>query len=102
MKNIFAAIALCATMAPAIATAQASEVCPMIGGLAESIMTARQRGLSLSDAYELTTESEIATDMVGAAYGETRWHTESAQTRAVQDFRETWELSCYELYGDLA
>jgi hypothetical protein len=99
MKNLFTTIALCAFMTPAAAVAQASEFCPTIGSLAESIMTARQSGVPISQAYKLANGNELAMGMIQQAWEKTRWHSDGAQLREVQDFKEQWEVACYQAQG---
>jgi hypothetical protein len=99
MKNLLTTIALCAFMAPAAAVAQASEICPTIGSLAESIMTARQRGVPISQAYGLANDNALALEMIQQAWEKTRWHSDGAQLREVQDFKEQWEVACYRAQG---
>ena len=86
-------------MAPASATAQVNEICPTIGRLAESIMTARQRGVPISQAYGLANGNELAIGMIQQAWEKTRWHSDRAQLREVQDFKEQWEIACYQAQG---
>jgi hypothetical protein len=101
MKNLFSTIALCALITPAVATAEisASETCPTLGGLAEAIMDARQNGVPLSKSYELAAGYELATAMVTDAYNTTRWHSEHAQVREIEDFRNSVEMAFYNAFG---
>jgi hypothetical protein len=101
MKNLLTTIAVCAFMMPLPlpAQAQASEICPTIGSLAESIMTARQRGVPISQAYGLANGNELAMGMIQQAWEKTRWHSDGAQLREVQDFKEQWEVACYQAQG---
>jgi hypothetical protein len=101
MKNLLSTIALCAFMTPAVATAEvtASEMCPTLGGLAEAIMQARQNGVPMSKSYELAAGHELAMAMVGDAYNTTRWHSEHAQVREIEDFRNSVEMACYNAFG---
>ena len=99
MKNLLKTIAVCAFMMPLPAQAQASEICPTIGRLAESIMTARQRGVPISQAYGLANGNELAIGMIQQAWEKTRWHSDRAQLREVQDFKEQWEIACYQAQG---
>jgi hypothetical protein len=97
MKNLLLTIAVCAFITPAAAQAEEHELtalCPVIGTLAESIMRNRQDGIAMSAALNAS-PLPLAQTMVTMAYGETRWHTASSKARAVQDFRDFWELSCY-------
>jgi hypothetical protein len=100
MKNLITSIALCGLMTPASVMAQASEICPMLGELAQNTMIARQNGVSISDAYAAAAKIDIATEMVRQAYSINRWHSDGAKIRAVEDFSEYWEILCYDAHGE--
>ena len=95
MIKLLSTIALCASMTPAVAMAEAESICPTMGTLAETIMTARQGGIALSQILNGPSGSEFVKEMAHQAYAKTRWHGEAAQLREIQDFREQWEIACY-------
>ena len=95
MKNLLATIALCAFTTPAIAAPDANAVCTQIGNLAESIMDARQRGISPSAILNATKDVPVAPYMVTDAFEVSRWYSEALQSREAQDFRAIWEMECY-------
>jgi hypothetical protein len=37
--------------------------------------------------------------MIQQAWEKTRWHSDGAQLREVQDFKEQWEVACYRAQG---
>ena len=75
-----------------------TDFCKALGDLAETIMTARQEGASLSDMMGRIKDSEIADiqrKIILAAYEEPRWATEETKKEAIEDFRNEIELECY-------
>jgi hypothetical protein len=99
MKSLLSTLVLCAFMTPAVAMSDANEECKMIGDIAESIMKARQAGVPISHAYEITAGNELATELARQAYEKTRWGTDELQLREVQDFKVFSVLACYTARG---
>lgn len=73
--------------------------CAAISALAESTMTARQNGVSMSYMMDMVGESEpwlveIARPLVIAAYEHNRYHSWKVQRQKIEDFRDEWHLTC--------
>ena len=96
MKHLFAAIAFALALA---ASAQADQ-CQDAGDLAEAVMTARQNGAPISQLMEIANGQEIIVQMVLMAYGEPRYSTDEFQSRAIEDFRNLWEVGCYQAMSE--
>lgn len=96
MKNLLTSIALALTLA---ASAQADQ-CQDAGDLAEAVMTARQNGAPISQLMEIANGQEIIVKMVLMAYGEPRYSTDQFQSRAIEDFRNLWEVGCYQAMSE--
>lgn len=82
---------------------EATDVCPTLGGLAESIMRNRQDGVPLSRMMQILPPDDgsdpvlpVARMMVVNAFEQPRYQTERHQWREIQDFRAEWELICYQ------
>ena len=72
--------------------------CTVQGGLAETIMTARQEGVAMSKLIGILPQSvvgNVTAKMVQTAYDEPRWNTERNQQRAIADFRNLIEATCF-------
>jgi len=89
MKSIIAAIALTATQASA-------DPCVEIGTLAEVMMKHRQAGTSISTLMAKTEGNDLFVEMLIAAYDQPRFSTTEYQQREIEDFRNTWEIGCYQ------
>ena len=93
MKTLIAALALMMALS---APAQAEQsVCEKIAGLAESIMDARQSGVSVVDAMGTSGGSAMIERMIIEAYEAHRYKAEIWQTGEIADFRDKWFLYCY-------
>ena len=86
------ALLIIALAIPAVSSATENN-CPFIAKMAESTMQLRQVGTPLGRALEIS--PAILKPMVLDAYSFPRYATSDAQTRAIQDFRNVWELTCY-------
>ena len=91
MKYAIAAIALWATQA----TAQA-DPCTSVGDVAEQIMTHRQAGRAISQLMPLVDGNPLFIQMLLQAYQEPRFGTRDFQQREIEDFRNLWEIGCYQ------
>lgn len=103
-----AIIAMAVAFAAAPAKAEEPEsVCVSIGELAEGVIGSRYAGVPLSDSMAVANLPEFASirsalrEMVIQAYREPSYETEEYRAKAIRDFRNRWELACYELEGDL-
>lgn len=84
------------TMALTATVAQAQD-CKVIGDLAETIMKARQTGVTLSEIISLPTATTLGKRMAIDAYKRPRFSTDEFQRSAMADFRAEWEVACYEV-----
>ena len=67
--------------------------CEQIAELAKSIMTARQKGVSM---VEMMGEDGSLTEVIVVdAYEEGRYRVEANQQRRIADFRDEWFMACY-------
>lgn len=80
-----------------------TDICPSLGDMAEQIMRARQRGVSISEMMQLMPVDDgsdpvipVARLMVISAFEVPRFQTERHQWRTIEDFRAEWELICYQ------
>ena len=80
-----------------------TDICPSLGDMAEQIMRARQRGVSMSEMMQLMPVDDgsdpvipVARLMVISAFEGPRFQTERHQWRTIEDFRADWELICYQ------
>lgn len=86
---------------PAFVSAE-SITCEQFGELAESIMKSRQTGVPLSSLMNVikdtpeTDGNEIFRNMIVMAYDEPRYSSDNMQRRAIEDYRNLWELGCYQ------
>lgn len=92
MKRIITAALLAITITtPAMAT---EDACKPMYDLAYIIMEKRQEGVPQHRLIDVV-DGQFS-GLIDIAYGETRWHTESRQTRAAEDFAEVAYLVCRE------
>ncbi len=73
----------------------AAVYCQQVGDLAATVMGARQRGVTLSAMMQTAEGSPLTTEMVRQSFDEPRYRTEPHKARAVADYREKWEVSCF-------
>jgi hypothetical protein len=100
MKALTATILalLMALSAPALAK---PAICEQIAELAKSIMTARQKGVSMVEMMGVGEDGSLTEVIVVDAYEEGRYRVEANQHRRVADFRDEWFMACYkEFKGD--
>ncbi len=97
MKTTIALIAALAMTTPAYAQDEptAEEWCAQIALMAESMMKARQGGVSLQTVLDIVAENmPSARDLVIAAWDEPRYSTPQIQQRIIGDFRDRAHLDC--------
>ena len=94
MKALTATILalLMALSAPALAKPAS---CEQIADLAKSIMTARQKGVSMVEMMGVGEDGSLTEVIVVDAYEEGRYRVEANQHRRVADFRDEWFMACY-------
>lgn len=92
MKRIItAALLAIAITTPAMAT---EDACKPMYDLAYIIMEKRQEGVPQHRMLDAV-DNQFS-GLIDIAYGETRWHAESSQKRAAEDFAEAAYLVCME------
>lgn len=100
MKTVNVAIAM--IIAIAIAPAMASggsepnirEVCGSYSEMARTIMTERQRGVSMREMMDRADGREPHQTMVIQAYDEIGYSTSQVQQRTINKFADGWYLDC--------
>lgn len=95
----FAVAAIFAVSYSVQADVDKAEYCATISKLSETVMTTRQRGISLNQMLEVTSEAtagdELAKQMILDAFDQPRFSTASLQVRTIEDFRDKWTLICH-------
>jgi len=80
--------------------AQAQVNCEKFGGMAKSIMEARQSGAALSDMLKIldspniTTAGPLARAVIMEAFDQPRYNTASVQQRTINEFASQQMLMC--------
>lgn len=95
LKTIITTITL-AIATPLAAETDVPATCKDLGQLAESIMEARQSGVTLSRSMEVAEGSDFTQALVLAAYQTPRFNTDEYQRESITDFRNAVELACFE------
>lgn len=92
-----------AALAPSVAMAQDTIVCPTLGLLAESVMEARQEQVPMSELLDLLTAGSSDPIVLGLtraiimdAYSRPGFGSPANQQRAIAAFRVDVEFACYE------
>ena len=93
-KHIFG-LALLAASATTWANDPGS--CENTGIIAAKIMEARQVGIPISKLLQVAEGSKTTEAMVHQAFDVSRFQTDEYQQRAIRDFREKWEVTCYKV-----
>ncbi len=92
-------LAVTAMCLPAAANAQDQDPCAGWGSLAETIMTKRQIGITMSDMMAVAMKGEenntMLRSMIIDAYSAPMLTTKDAKIRQLRDFRNQQELNCY-------
>jgi hypothetical protein len=70
------------------------EICNQVSSLAKSIMSARQHGVSMSKAMELSSNNKLAESFVIDAYSKSSFSTEEYQGKTIREFADEAYLSC--------
>ena len=96
MKSLTASTlaVLMALSTPALAEKELAS-CEQIAGLAESMMSARQSGVSMVDAMGTAGDSAMIEKMVIDAYEVHRFKAPVWQESEVADFRDKYFMACY-------
>jgi hypothetical protein len=75
----------------------AKEICNEVSSLAKSIMSARQHGVSMSKAMELSGNNKLAESFVIDAYSKSGFSTEEYQDKTIREFADEAYLSCIKM-----
>jgi hypothetical protein len=78
---------------------EVQKFCTGLGSWAETMMKARQSGVSLSEVLTITGNDSARRQDVMSAYEYPRYASSEMQRRASQDFRNDIELKCFQTYG---
>jgi len=77
------------------------EFCRAMGILAETIMTNRQKGISLQAMLDLASKTikepdtlALAKNMIMTAYDSPRYMSEESKQEAIEEFRDAGTLAC--------
>jgi hypothetical protein len=97
MKTIFAAVLALAVSTSALAQSRQNEICRQIGQAASVTMEARQAGVAMSSIMENAGNTDILKKIVIDAYAIPRFGSSEFRDRAVEEFRNKWELACFQL-----
>jgi hypothetical protein len=97
MKTIFAAVLALAVSVSAQAQTPQTELCRQIGQAASVTMEARQAGVSMSNIMANAADTDILKKIVIDAYSYPRFGSSEFRDRAVEEFRNKWELACFQL-----
>ncbi len=71
--------------------------CTYVATGAEHVMRARQSGVSLGHALEITKGDRFHTQLVMVAYEKPRYQSFNYQQRAIDTFRDEWHLTCLKM-----
>lgn len=93
LTTALAAITLSAC-APANAEVTKYDVCGAYGGLSETVMTARQEGMSMRDVIEHAMGDEFSIAIVQAAYEVPGYSTAEFQQKAILEFSNRIYAEC--------
>jgi hypothetical protein len=97
MKTIFAVVLALAVSASALAQPREHELCRQIGQAASVTMEARQAGVAMSNVMSNAADTDILKKIVIDAYSYPRFGSSEFRDRAVEEFRNKWELACFQL-----
>jgi len=79
------------------------KTCTSISRGAESTMTARQRGVSAQEMFEMAKEDDgkinpVIQKMIVGAYEQPRYTTEEYRQRAAKEYGNAWFVKCMRVY----
>ena len=100
MKILTTALAVITLSASASANAEVSkyDFCYAHSELSESVMTARQGGVSMRDAIEAVMGDEIAIAIIQDAYEVPGYSTAEFQQKAILEFSDLIYAECLSLF----
>lgn len=98
-KGALAAVATAICIASAHGEESALKQCASVAKAAEAIMTGRQGGFDILEAYELAKSadpriSELMTEMTTMAYEKPAYRTEDHASKAISDFKSEMMVRC--------
>ena len=96
MKTLTAlTLAILMALSTTAAAEEEQASCEQIADLAKSIMTARQKGVSMVEMMGVGEDGSLTEVIVVDAYEEGRYRVEANQQRRIADFRDEWFMVCY-------
>jgi len=102
MKHLLIATVLLASPASS-QNLSPQDACTVFGELAASVMTARQNGVPLSRVLGVMEQegdtNDLLREIIMGAYEKMRFATPSNQQRAVDDYRNEVETTCFRAMG---
>jgi len=94
---LLSAFILCAAIWHTNANAETN--CESVAGFAETVMEARQKGVSLVKMMQAT-DNKLLQAIIMEAYETPRYSTEEYQARKIGEFRDSWYLACLKNSGE--
>lgn len=94
MKKILFALLVSLSLAAGAQNATAQR-CAKLGELASSVMEARQGGVPFTKMIELAEGNKLVEAIVVEAFKIPRYSSEPYQRKAISDFVEKVEVTCY-------
>lgn len=102
MKTIALIIlaSLAAPQAHADAPPSAQQICTDIGNIAAIVMTARQKGMPMSQVMGFMSGTELGRAIVMDAYDQPQMTTDEYRGRMIMRFRNEAEAACYRMMAE--
>ena len=98
MKIIYVALC-CMGLSTAFNDARAGDLCRTLGVSAEKTMRARQMGANMADLMDMVPKDQsvekVLKSIIIQAYQRARYDTEEFQRKAIVDFSNEIQVSCY-------
>lgn len=86
-------------LAAGLTGAQIDQMCKSLGGLAETVMIGRQRGIAMSEMMALA-PNDLTRSILIDAFKQPRMNAEDNKRRQVEDFRARVEWTCYDTLSE--
>lgn len=90
---------------PAMANDAKEEMCPSLSSLAETVMTARQKGVPMNKLMGVLSSSQLGQEptlkdvirtMVIEAYNRTKFNSTQYQQEAAVEYGNEWNVACWQ------
>lgn len=98
MKALALVAALLTTPTAPAPAQDAQQFCVSLGEIATRVMVMRQSEYLMSELMATVPEgaaADLFRDIIMSAYEQPSYSTPEHQQKAVQEFRNAWELQCY-------